>query len=98
MAWEQEFKSYITGPSASEIGVSDGEERDPLIFWRNNTNLYPTLSRIARKVFVIQSSSAQSERVFSDAGLVATAKRSTMDADTLEELVVLKSAMAAGIW
>jgi hypothetical protein len=41
------------------------------------------LSVAARQVFVIQASSAQSERVFSDAGQVAVAKRNALDGKTL---------------
>lgn len=38
---------------------------NPLIWWKDNQRLYPSLSKLARKVLSIPSTSAASERVFS---------------------------------
>ncbi|CAF1481339.1 unnamed protein product [Rotaria magnacalcarata] len=73
-------------------------DSNPLIFWRDQQNVSPILSKIAKSVFVIQASSAESERHFSMAGQVVTEKRSQLDPECLESLVVLKEAYLKKTW
>ena len=66
------------------------EDNNPLIFWRDQQQSLPILSKIAKSVFVIQASSAESERHFSMAGQIVTERRSQLDPEYVEALVVLK--------
>ena len=50
------------------------------------------LSNIAKLLFVIPASSAESERHFSIARQIVTEQRSLLDPDIVEDLVVLKEA------
>ncbi len=68
------------------------EDNNPLTFWREYQYTLPILSKIAKSVFVIQASSAESERHFSAAGQIVTEQRSQLDPDCVESLVVLKEA------
>jgi hypothetical protein len=71
---------------------------NPLTFWRVQLITFPLLSQLARKVYVIQASSGESERHFSSGGSIVTSKRSSMNSDTVECLVVLKEASLNGLW
>ena len=64
---------------------------NPLVFWKKSSSEFPKLSAIARQVFVIQASSAESERRFSCAGHIVTEKRGSLDPQTVEMLTFLKS-------
>ena len=66
------------------------EDNNPLILWRDQQQSLPILSKIAKSVFVIQASSAESERHFSMVGQIVTERRSQLDPEYVEVLVVLK--------
>ncbi|CAF3156368.1 unnamed protein product [Rotaria socialis] len=74
------------------------EDSNPLIFWSDQQNVLPILSKIAKSVFVIQASSAESERHFSIAGQVVTEQRSQLEPECLESLVVLKEVYLNKTW
>ncbi|CAF3399300.1 unnamed protein product [Rotaria sp. Silwood2] len=68
------------------------KDYNPLIFWCDQQSTLPILSKIAKSIFVIQASSAESERHFSTAGHIVTEQRSQLNSEFLESLVVLKEA------
>jgi len=74
------------------------EDNNPLLFWRDQQPTLPILSKIAKSVFVIQASSAESERHFSIAGQIVTEQRSQLDPECVESLVVLKEAYLNKAW
>jgi hypothetical protein len=58
-----------------------------LLWWSEKLAKYPTLWRLAILYFAIPATSAGTERrAFSVAGIIATAKRCRLRADTLEDL------------
>ena len=59
-------------------------------WWDVNLRQFPILAQLARKYLSIQATSGASERVFSDAGLIMTAKRTSMKEDLFEALIFLK--------
>ncbi len=63
---------------------------NPLVFWLQHSTQFPILNSVARRVFITQASSAESERHFSCAGNILTEKRGSLQADTVEMLVLLK--------
>lgn len=65
------------------------EVNDPLLWWRENSNTLPNLARLARKWLSIPASSTPSERVFSIAGLMDTAKRQSLSPRKLGEQVLI---------
>ena len=62
-----------------------------LTYWKANENSFPILSQLARAVFCIPVSSAESERVLSSAGNTVTSKRIRLDPDNIEDLVFLNT-------
>lgn len=64
---------------------------NPLDWWRKNQLEFPLLAGLARRVLAIPSSQAQSERMFSVAGLTVTATRSCLTDDSVDLLVYLRN-------
>jgi|ERR1700761_1548115 hypothetical protein len=67
------------------------DEFDPLQWWSLQTENFPLLSDIARRIFVIPASSAECERHFSafNARHIITAQRNSMSPETVEALSVV---------
>ncbi|XP_073491217.1 E3 SUMO-protein ligase ZBED1-like [Aquarana catesbeiana] len=80
---KEEVASYL---AASGITV-DG---DPLTWWKSNECRYPHIATMARCYLAVPGSSVPSERVFSTAGDIVTATRSTLSPDNVDTLVFLK--------
>ena len=68
---------------------------NPLDFWKLHASEFPKLARIAKELFAVQGSSAQSERDFSTAGLIRTAKRSQLSARQVSAIELISSACEA---
>jgi hypothetical protein len=80
---KEEVAFYL---AASGIAV-DG---DPLTWWKSNECKYPHIAKMARCYLAVPGSSVPSERVFSTAGDIVSAKRSTLSPDHVDTLVFLK--------
>ncbi len=81
---ERELSSYLAEPMLEFM-------EDPLTWWKKEESKYKKLSQIAFKYLVIPGTSILSERVFSDAGNIATKKRSCLSDENVNMLVCLKS-------
>lgn len=79
---KHEVDNYLREPSTS-MCIS------PFQWWRLNSSRYPLLCKLAQYVLVIQSTSVSSERVFSTAGDVVSAKRSSLSPELVDKLVFL---------
>ena len=65
-------------------------DQDPLKWWDVNKSQFLILAQLAHKYLFIQATSSASERVFSDAGLIMSSKRTKMKEDLFEALIFLK--------
>ncbi|XP_040192700.1 E3 SUMO-protein ligase ZBED1-like [Rana temporaria] len=81
---KEEVESYLL--AASGITV-DG---DPMTWWKSNECKYPHVAKMARCYLAVPGSSVPSERVFSTAGDIVTAQRSTLSPEHVDILVFLK--------
>ena len=70
---------------------------DPLAFFRDNLASFPRLAPLARSLFSLQATSADSERGFSRAGINDTALRSGLSPAKLEAATMMRSASLAGV-
>ena len=75
-----QYESFSLAPRMGNI----------LYWWKSHASILPLLSKIARIVLAIPSSSAKSERVFSTGGIMVTAKRNSLGPDRVECLIVIK--------
>ncbi|XP_038133614.1 E3 SUMO-protein ligase ZBED1-like [Cyprinodon tularosa] len=69
----------------ASLALSD----NPLGWWKEHESQYPFLSRVAKKHLSIPGTSVPSERVFSTAGDIITAKRSVISPEHLDQLLFL---------
>jgi len=101
---EKRFK-LMESDSDSEEGVesaSDEVQRyrmekkvdesvDPLQWWKLNEYRYPTLAFLAKTVLCIPATSVPCERLFSSAGYIVNKTRSSLEPNTVNMLVCLRS-------
>jgi hypothetical protein len=73
-----------------ETFSTPGKDVDILLWWKVHEAVLPLLSKLARRVLAIPSSSAKSERVFSVGGNLVTVKRGRLAASKVEDLIVIK--------
>ncbi|KAM8766865.1 E3 SUMO-protein ligase ZBED1-like [Acanthopagrus schlegelii] len=66
-----------------------GLNENPLTWWRSNEREYPLLAHLAKQYLCVPGTSIASERVFSTAGDIVTAKRSCLTPDHVNELLFL---------
>ncbi|KAJ4949461.1 hypothetical protein JOQ06_020976 [Pogonophryne albipinna] len=80
---EEEIERYC---KASSLPLTE----DPLNWWRVHEITFPLLSRVSKRYLCIPGTSVSAERVFSNAGDVVTAKRSTLKPEHVDQLVFLQ--------
>lgn len=83
---EHQLKAYELLP-VMKIKDSAGKYNDPLKVWKENEAQYPELSQLAAEFLTIPAMSAPSERVWSRASRVITAKRSCLSPDVTERMI-----------
>ncbi|CAF1396390.1 unnamed protein product [Rotaria sordida] len=67
------------------------KQPNPLPFWRDHQNKFPGLALLARRLFSIPVTSAGVERQFSSAGLTISQRRSSLDPDTVNDVLFVRS-------
>ena len=65
----------------------------PLDWWKKNESQYPMIAALARSLFAIPETSVPSERVFSTAGDILIASRSTLKPHLVDMMLFLKKNM-----
>lgn len=71
-----------------ELGEDDNF--DILQWWKRNSELYPTLAKMARAFLAVPVSTVASESAFSAAGRLTDHLRNSMVAETVESLICAK--------
>ena len=62
---------------------------DPLVWWKQNSHSFPRLSLVARKYLHIPATSTSSERLFSKAGELISARRSCLKPSVVDKILFL---------
>jgi hypothetical protein len=94
-ALRREVEQYLQEP---RLRFSQKPRVDPLVWWSQHCEKYPTVAMLAKKYLAIPSSTASSERVFSFAKLILIKKRYSMSAERLERYVFSKVNKHFGDW
>jgi hypothetical protein len=76
------LRYYTHKPTAAEADL-------PLLFWKNNSHTYRTLSVLAKEYLGIPSSSVPVECMFSTTGLIMNSKRSSLNPATLNMITFI---------
>ncbi|KAH7977826.1 hypothetical protein HPB49_003703 [Dermacentor silvarum] len=77
-----QFDAHLSEPQL-------GHNLDALKWWKDNESKFPLVAELVKKYMCIPASSASSERVFSTAGNIITAKRSCLLPENVSSLVFL---------
>lgn len=64
---------------------------NPLDFWKDQQEKFPRLSRLARWIFCIPATSTNVERQFSGAGLVIQERRTNLNPEQLDYILLIRS-------
>ena len=62
---------------------------DPLKWWKSNSHRYPYLALLVRSVLCIPATSVPSERIFSLAGNIVTAKRCSLRPENVNYMIFM---------
>lgn len=79
---EDEFSRYLSEPQIDH-------NLDPSAWWQAHETSFPTIATTAKQLLCIPASSASSERVFSSAGNIVSAKRNCLSPENVNMLVFL---------
>ncbi|KAK0137971.1 Zinc finger BED domain-containing protein 1 [Merluccius polli] len=71
------------------LALTPSLQEDPLLWWSVHQVLYPMIANVAKRYLCIPGSSVSAERVFSTAGDIVTAQRSTLKSEHIDQLVFL---------
>ena len=99
--YDDTFDDIVEEDQISEVQayqmqkVAPSEDKDVLGFWQGNKSNFPALAAMARKVFAVMSTSSASERNFSLAGHVVSARRSSLKSSSVNNILFLNSAIRA---
>ncbi|KAK7919245.1 hypothetical protein WMY93_010529 [Mugilogobius chulae] len=83
---EKEIKQYQDSPS---LPLTE----DPLLWWKSQQHVFPLLSKLAHMHLCIPGTSVAAERVFSTAGDIISAQRSSLTPEHADQLLFLKKNM-----
>ncbi|XP_028307237.1 zinc finger BED domain-containing protein 1-like [Gouania willdenowi] len=64
---------------------------DPLLWWKNNAEMYPLLSKVAKKYLGTVGTSVPAERLLSEDGETVNQKRSWLEPENINMLLFLNS-------
>lgn len=85
------FENVLKPPSPLDMRA----DLDAIVWWKKNLvkAKSPAINHLARIVHCIPATSAPSERVFSNSGLLATATRAALHADKVEMCTIIRGVM-----
>jgi hypothetical protein len=87
---ESEIKMY----QSFEWYTSDqalAKARGPLLFYKQKSQIFPLLSKLAKYIFCMLPASLASERLFRSSGRIVTTDRNSLAPKTLEYLTQIKN-------
>jgi hypothetical protein len=64
---------------------------NPLDFWKSNSEKLPLLSKLAKRIYSIPATSTNVERQFSSAGLIINQRRTNINPDQVDNILLLRS-------
>lgn len=74
------------------------EDFDVMLWWKNNSNKYPKLTKLATKILAIPASSTASERILAVAGNILKENRGQYEPEAFDSIAFLNSVYERNIW
>lgn len=76
-----QFDRYLSTPASGDV--------DPLVWWSENSKIFPSVASIAARYLAIPATSVMSERQFSAAGRLVTKMRTRLDPKRVDTIMFL---------
>ncbi|KAL7289334.1 hypothetical protein TKK_0016702 [Trichogramma kaykai] len=96
---EMDFNALYVKPEQTDVWMSEvqkyldssrpDEKADILLWWKLHCVEYHIVARMARDILCIPATSVPAERLFSEASLVLTKNRCSLDNESLRELICI---------
>jgi hypothetical protein len=86
------YRQYPKLLMTYEVDANNFGYTDPLIWWKQHSDMFPNLAILARMILCIPATSAPSERVFSRAGLTIANDRARLLPANADNLILLQHA------
>ena len=81
VAEADELRSYLVSTNTTDSDI--------LQFWKNQSTVWPKLSTVARVILAIPATETSSERVFSLAGRTLEDRRTTLNVESVDDLLFI---------
>lgn len=88
--WDSTGKFVANSHDQKQTAANLSDTDNVLLWWREHERKLPLLSLLARKYLAVPASSAEPERIWSNAKLVCSRLRSSLSPERLEQLVFCK--------
>jgi hypothetical protein len=94
LSGSDEFHDYLRN---SPYKVANLKTYNPITWWNDAAEDYPTLHRYALDTLAIPATSAECERIFSSAKKLITPERNRLSDDIIEAIECLKAWWDSGV-
>lgn len=91
MRSRRELEMYLQMKIQKNHHANEINDDNPLLFWKEQQHVLPSLSKLARKTFSVPASSAAVERTFSSAGVVISQRRTSINPSTVNDVILIRS-------
>ena len=85
-----ELNQFAHREVKQDMRRKDGSFSNPLNWWRDNESKYPTLAKLAVTFLAVPATSAPSERIWSRAARVLTAKRASLKSEVTSRIMFIR--------
>ena len=89
---KSELNRYREAPSM-DYDIVNIKESNPLVWWKQNHYLFANVWKLAEEHLAVPATSAPSERAFSTAGNIITARRARLGGGLVDDMVLLRENM-----
>ena len=72
-------------------------DSNPLTWWKSHETKYPRLAKLAQEYLSVPATSIPTERTFSVAGLTVSNLRTTLDPDTVDQIIFVNKNLKSEI-
>ena len=89
----RELEMYLH-MNIAKYAASSNDNDHPLLFWKGQKDILPTMSKLAQQIFCIPASSAAVERAFSSADVIISQRITNINPSTVNDTLLIRSAAA----
>ena len=90
----RELEMYLLHMNIAKYTALSNDSDSPLLFWKGQNDILPTVSKLAKQIFCIPASSVVVERAFSSAGVITSQRRTNINPLTVNDILLIRSAVA----